>query len=61
MRWLKGETEGSVVVGGNRQGAQANQLNAPVGLSFDRQNNVYVVDHNNQRIQKFNIEVNLSS
>ncbi|CAF5060828.1 unnamed protein product, partial [Rotaria sp. Silwood1] len=33
MRWPKGATNGSVIAGG---GAQSNQLNGPVGLSFDR-------------------------
>ncbi|CAM4850318.1 unnamed protein product, partial [Rotaria magnacalcarata] len=27
---------GSVIVGGNGRGGQSNQLNGPVGLSFDR-------------------------
>ena len=56
VRWLKGATEGSVVVGGNGQGGQVNQLNSPLDLSFDRQNNLYVVDYSKHRIQKFNIE-----
>jgi hypothetical protein len=46
MRWLKGATEGSVVVG-------ASQLDSPCDLSFDRENNLYVLDFSNQRVQKF--------
>ncbi|CAF5147304.1 unnamed protein product, partial [Rotaria sp. Silwood1] len=36
MRWPKGATQGSVIIGGNGYGAQSNQLSGPVGLSFDR-------------------------
>jgi sugar lactone lactonase YvrE len=56
MRWPKGATQGSVIVGGNGTGGQSNQLNYPIGLSFDRHGNLYVVDHRNHRVQKFNIE-----
>ena len=58
MRWMKGAREGSVVVGGNGQGEQANQFSDPLGLSFDRQNNLYVVDQSNNRVQKFHVEPN---
>jgi hypothetical protein len=58
MRWVKGATQGSVVVGGNGGGGQANQLYYPIGLSFDRQNNLYVVDYFNHRVQKFHIDSN---
>jgi hypothetical protein len=44
MSWPKGSKEGSIVVGGNGQGNELNQLNHPKGLSFDRQGNLYVVD-----------------
>ncbi|CAF4909045.1 unnamed protein product, partial [Rotaria sp. Silwood2] len=30
MRWPKGATQGSVIVGGNGQGEQSNQLNGPI-------------------------------
>ena len=58
MRWVKGATEGSVIVGGNGRGGQSNQLNGPIGLSFDRHGNLYVVDYGNHRVQKFNIDSN---
>jgi secreted PhoX family phosphatase len=58
MRWSKGATQGSVVVGGNGQGGQPNQFNAPLGLTFDRQGSLYVVDYGNHRVQKFNIGPN---
>ncbi|CAF4854839.1 unnamed protein product, partial [Rotaria magnacalcarata] len=57
MRWPKGATQGSVIVGGNGRGGQSNQLNGPEGLSFDRHGNLYVVDYGNHRVQKFNIEL----
>ncbi len=56
MRWLKGSKEGSIIVGGNGQGEQPNQFACPSSLSFDRHGNLYVVDLNNHRIQKFPID-----
>ncbi|CAF1172656.1 unnamed protein product [Adineta steineri] len=50
-----GKGEGEVVVGGNGQGNQPNQLYRPVGLSFDDEGNLYVADHWNNQIQKFEI------
>jgi hypothetical protein len=51
-------TQGSVVVGANGVGGQANQLHGPMGLSFDRQNNLYVVEQMNCRTQKFDLDQN---
>ncbi|CAF2246921.1 unnamed protein product, partial [Rotaria magnacalcarata] len=57
MRWTQGDKkQGTVVVGGNGAGAGPNQLNRPIGLSFDRYGNLYVADHNNHRVQRFSIE-----
>jgi sugar lactone lactonase YvrE len=56
MRWCKGAKEGTIVVGGNGEGEQSNQLYYPEGLSFDRQGNLYVADCDNHRIQKFEID-----
>ncbi|CAF1004782.1 unnamed protein product [Adineta steineri] len=50
IRWCEGDKEGEIVVGGNGKG---NQLNIPTGLSFDNEENLYVVDGNNHRIQKY--------
>jgi hypothetical protein len=58
MRWVKGATQGSVIVGGNGQGGQSNQLHYPTGLSFDRHGNLYVIDEGNERVQKFDIDPN---
>ncbi|CAF4957607.1 unnamed protein product, partial [Rotaria socialis] len=57
MRWTQGDKkQGTVIVGGNSQGAEANQLSYPKGLSFDRHGNLYVVDYGNNRVQRFSIE-----
>ncbi|CAF4712046.1 unnamed protein product, partial [Rotaria socialis] len=57
MRWTQGDKkQGTVIVGGNSQGAAANQLSYPRGLSFDRHGNLYVVDNENNRVQRFSIE-----
>jgi len=44
---------GIVVAGGNGAGNAANQLNGPAGIYIDGNNNVYVADANNNRIQKW--------
>ncbi|CAF4357592.1 unnamed protein product, partial [Adineta steineri] len=56
-----GAKEGSIVVGGNGEGEQPNQLSYPIGLLFDRQGHLYVADHNNHRILKFQIDSSNSS
>ncbi|CAF1332260.1 unnamed protein product [Adineta steineri] len=57
IRWREGkkEEDGEIVVGGNGEGSQSNQLNGPRGLSFDDRGNLYVADLWNHRIQKFEI------
>ncbi|CAF1336651.1 unnamed protein product [Rotaria magnacalcarata] len=60
MRWTQGDKkQGTVIVGGNGQGAGANQFNDPEGLSFDRHGNLYVSDFSNNRVQRFSIEYDL--
>ena len=56
MCWSSGSAEGRVIVGGNGEGKQSNQFNNPRGLSFDRNNNLYVVDRMNNRIQFFSVD-----
>ncbi|CAF3445126.1 unnamed protein product [Rotaria socialis] len=57
MRWTQEDKkQGTVVVGGNGRGAGANQFVFPVGLSFDRECNLYVVDAGNARVQRFSIK-----
>jgi hypothetical protein len=42
-RWPQGETRAVVVVGGNDSGNATNQLNCPVGLSFDQRCNMSLI------------------
>ncbi|CAF5086179.1 unnamed protein product, partial [Rotaria magnacalcarata] len=51
-----GATQGTVIAGGNGQGAGANQFNYPFGLGFDQHGNLYVTDYGNHRVQRFSIE-----
>ena len=55
MRWCEEKEEGEIVVGGNGDGNQLNQLNFPRSLSFDDEGNLYVADYSNDRIQKFEV------
>jgi sugar lactone lactonase YvrE len=57
MCWPKGSKTGCIVVGGgNGEGKEANQFNRLRGLSFDRHGNLYVVDWDNNRVQRFDID-----
>jgi len=58
VRCSPGSRKGSIVVGGIGYGQQPNQFNNIGGLSFDREGNLYVVDNNNHRIQKFHVDLN---
>ncbi|CAF1204071.1 unnamed protein product [Adineta steineri] len=55
-RWSPGATEGVPVVGEKELGIGSTQLQNPKDLSFDRDGNLYVVDTENHRIQKFDID-----
>jgi sugar lactone lactonase YvrE len=46
-------THGMVVAGGNGAGSAMNQLNDPLGIFLDANANLYVTDHQNNRIQKY--------
>ncbi|CAM4849035.1 unnamed protein product [Rotaria magnacalcarata] len=60
MRWTQGDNkQGTVIAGGNGAGAGANQFVYPIGLSFDRHGNLYVVDQSSFRVQRFSIEKDL--
>ncbi|CAF4095879.1 unnamed protein product [Rotaria magnacalcarata] len=56
MRWSSGATQGKVIAGGFGEGQQEDQLNSPMGLSFDRHGNLYVAEWGNNRVQRFSIE-----
>ncbi len=48
-RWKIGETNGTVVAGGNDQG---NSLNQPWHIFVDQNLSIYVLDHENHRVMK---------
>ncbi|CAF1016881.1 unnamed protein product [Adineta steineri] len=56
-RWSPGAMKGIAVVGTERSGSESTQLTNPQDLSFDRRGNLYVVDRENHRIQKFLIDL----
>ncbi|CAF4860378.1 unnamed protein product, partial [Rotaria socialis] len=49
-----GDENDTLVAGGNGQGDELNQLNSPHYLFVDRDHSVYVSDHNNHRVMKWN-------
>ncbi|CAF2039682.1 unnamed protein product, partial [Rotaria magnacalcarata] len=53
-RYQLGEKNGTLVAGGNGQGAGLNQLKLPTYLFVDRDHSVYVSDNNNHRVMKWN-------
>jgi hypothetical protein len=53
IKWIEGQTTGTVLFGGNGQGSNSNQLSWPHEINFDSQGNTYVLDTNNFRVQKF--------
>jgi sugar lactone lactonase YvrE len=52
-RWIKGDTNGIVVAGGNGQGNRLNQLNYPYYVFVDQEHSLYVSDGNNHRVLKW--------
>ncbi len=52
-RWKIGDTNGTIVAGGNGEGNQLNQLNFPTYLFVDEDHSVYVSDTDNDRVMKW--------
>ena len=52
-RWKKGETNGTIVAGGNGQGNRLNQLHYPTGIFVDDDQTLYVSDTYNHRVMKW--------
>ena len=52
-RWKRGETNRTIVAGGNRSGNGTNQLNSPSYIFIDEDHSVYVSDENNHRVMKW--------
>ena len=49
------------IIGCYGNGSASNQLSGPINMAFDRHGNIFVVDQNNHRIQKFPLlDINLS-
>ncbi|CAF4305992.1 unnamed protein product, partial [Rotaria sordida] len=53
-RYQIGDKNGTLVAGGNGQGASLNQLNEPSYIFVDQQQTVYVSDNWNHRVMKWN-------
>ncbi|CAF4167810.1 unnamed protein product, partial [Rotaria sordida] len=53
-RYQLRDKNGSLVAGGNGEGAGLNQLNFPTYLFIDQQQTVYVSDRDNHRVMKWN-------
>ncbi|CAF3521809.1 unnamed protein product [Rotaria sordida] len=49
-----GDKNGTIVAGGNGEGAGLNQLNFPTYIFVDQQQTVYVLDCDNHRVMKWN-------
>ncbi|CAF0856002.1 unnamed protein product [Adineta steineri] len=52
-RWEEGDTEGTVVAGGNGYGNSCNQLDQAKQIFVDINHSVYVADHGNNRVMKW--------
>jgi sugar lactone lactonase YvrE len=52
-RWKIGETNGTIVAGGNGKGNELNQLDLPSHLFVDKDHSVYVSDYYNHRVMKW--------
>ena len=52
-RYRRGESQGTVVAGGNGKGNRLNQLSYPRYVFVDRDHSVYVSDYGNDRVMKW--------
>ena len=52
-RYRRGESQGTVVAGGNGNGNRLNQLSNPSYVFVDRDHSVYVSDYGNHRVMKW--------
>jgi sugar lactone lactonase YvrE len=52
-RFKLGESQGTLVAGGNHKGDRLDQLNLPIFLFVDRDHSLYVSDYNNHRVVKW--------
>ncbi len=52
-RYRRGESEGTVVAGGNGSGNRLDQLSFPTNVFVDQDHSVYVSDYGNHRVMKW--------
>ena len=52
-RWKIGETNGTMVAGGNGQGNHLDQLNCPAYIFVDNHYSIYISDFDNNRVMKW--------
>ncbi|CAF4139104.1 unnamed protein product, partial [Adineta steineri] len=53
-RKLNSDTAGQIIAGGNGKGNQNNQLNYPIDIVFDKQNNSFIAaDNGNKRVIRY--------
>ncbi|CAF4637975.1 unnamed protein product [Rotaria sp. Silwood1] len=52
-RWKEGDTNGTIVAGGNGKGNNSNQLNVPTYIFVDDNYSLYVSDMRNHRVMKW--------
>ncbi|CAF3367309.1 unnamed protein product [Rotaria socialis] len=52
-RYQKGESQGTVVAGGNRDGNRLDQISDPTYVFVDRDHSVYVSEYGNNRVTKW--------
>jgi sugar lactone lactonase YvrE len=52
-RWKEGDTNGTIVAGGNNDGHHLNQFNSPCFIFVDEHYSLYVSDLNNLRVMKW--------
>ncbi|CAF1081949.1 unnamed protein product [Adineta steineri] len=53
IRYRKGESQGTIVAGGNERGDRLDQLNEPHFIFVDRDHSVFVSDWGNHRVMKW--------
>ena len=53
---MKGANKGEVVAGENDQGLQNHQLSGPASTSLNKQSNLSVINVNNARVQRFDVQ-----
>ena len=57
MKWKENSLEGEILLGGNGFGNKTYQFNSPMSLQFGQYGNLFVLDYENFRIQKFSIQI----